>query len=404
MLVLVLMWWHLQRAVTCIDRTGKCWTRHPHLWRIGLALLLVFFSFGARLYYHFTGAGLVTDTLPMILTFVWMVMVMWFCTVLLSMDAWNCAVVVIQALRHKLDVHKPCRMLFSPRCIVLCASVFTLVALLSGLYCVRHPRVVYQEFSSPLVPKESDGYRMMLISDIHLKEMHYPDGIIEAVEDAIASEKPDVIVHAGDFIDGPWSNDVSKYTNRIAQWHAPDGKFASYGNHDGYSGWDVSAKWHERAGFTLIGQRSGNASANPQPWLFLAAADDESVWTQYRYGMPRQKESREERKKNQEAIRNKVETLPAVPDAQLGILIRHRPQLPAALAPEYKMMLSGHTHGGQVFPFNFIVYATYGLRTGVPQWARAVWVYICRGTGFWGPPLRFLEPSEIVIITFHSET
>jgi uncharacterized protein len=400
---LVLMWWHLQRAVTCIDRNGKCWTAHPHLWRLGLLLVLFALGFGPRCYYWLTGAGFVTDTVPMILSFVWMIMVMWFCTVALAMDAWNCGVVIIQALRHKLDAKQPCHGLASPRCIAFCASAFTLIALLSGLYTTRHPRVVYQDFSSAIVPKDADGYRMLLISDLHLKQEHYPEVILDAVERAIASEKPDVIVHAGDFIDGPWSRDVNKYTDRIAQWGAPDGKFASFGNHDGYSGWDVSAAWHERAGFTLLGQRSGIASAAPQPWLFLAASDDESVWGAWRYGEARAKLTLAERRKQHEEIRARVENLPVVGTKQLGVLLRHQPKLPQTLAPEYKMMLSGHTHGGQVFPFNFVVYATYGLRTGVPQLARNVWIYICRGTGFWGPPLRFLEPPEIVIITFHPE-
>lgn len=396
---LLLMWWHLQRAVTCADDSGHRWCRRPWLWRAGIATLLALLAFGPRLWFLLTRQGLKTDTLPMVFSFTWMVMVMWFCTAALAMDAWNCVVVAVQFLRGRIDVRRRCVAMITPRWLTAAAAAFAIFALVSGWHGARHPRVVHQEFFSPLVPESADGYRLMLISDLHLRQRRYPLSILDAVEVAVREEKPDLIVHAGDFIDGPWSGDVGAMTDRIAAWPAPDGKIAVFGNHDGYAGWEGSRAWHERAGFELVGQRVGKAAMLPTPWLHVAGSDDEAVWFDAGPRRTRGMTAAQRAAAMREATR-RVEALPEPPPGVLAVLLRHRPIVPEGLPGGYRMMLSGHTHGGQVFPFNLVVYATYGLRTGIPQCSHALWIYICRGTGFWGPPLRFLEPPEIVIITF----
>lgn len=401
---LALMWWHLQRAVTCADADGRVWCRHPRSWRAALAAMLLLLSYGPRGWFMLRGDPMGNGSLLMELCFVWMVMVLWFCTAALCVDVWNGFALLCQFAQRKLFRRTSRCPLISPRHAACAAAAFTAVALVCGLCGVRHPRVVHREIASAAVPASADGYRLMLLSDLHFRQQRYPAAILDAVEAALQSEKPDLLVHAGDFVDGPWSGDISPLVERVRRWTLPDGKFAVLGNHDAYAGRLASVRWHEQAGLRLLGQSVEKCSARPNAWLFLGGADDEAVWRLDR-ALLRQRAVREGGESMpQHEIRRIVEELPEVPESCFGLLLRHQPLVPRKLPAGYAAMVSGHTHGGQVFPFNFVVYATYGLRTGVPQWSRNLWIYICRGTGFWGPPLRFLEPPEITVITFRHQS
>jgi hypothetical protein len=98
--------------------------------------------------------------------------------------------------------------------------------------------------------------------------------------------------------------------------------------------------------------------------------------------------------------------LPAGPRTAATILLKHQPRVSRAAEDRFDVQLSGHTHGGQIFPFNFAVALLYplgpgrhdlpgpaGARTGGPT------VYVSRGTGTWGPPLRLASPPEVTLIT-----
>lgn len=81
------------------------------------------------------------------------------------------------------------------------------------------------------------------------------------------------------------------------------------------------------------------------------------------------------------------------------ILLAHQPRsAPAAAAADFSLQLSGHTHGGQFFPWNLFVPLQQPFTAGLHQVQR-MWIYISRGTGYWGPPKRLGAPSEIALIT-----
>jgi predicted MPP superfamily phosphohydrolase len=85
-------------------------------------------------------------------------------------------------------------------------------------------------------------------------------------------------------------------------------------------------------------------------------------------------------------------------DAALRVLLAHQPRsAPAAEAAGFDLQLSGHTHGGQFLPWNFLVRLQQPFTAGLNRWRR-MWVYTSRGTGYWGPPKRFGAPSEITLL------
>jgi predicted MPP superfamily phosphohydrolase len=69
----------------------------------------------------------------------------------------------------------------------------------------------------------------------------------------------------------------------------------------------------------------------------------------------------------------------------------------------FDLQLSGHTHGGQIFPFNWLTRLAYPAGTGLSKVGDHTWLYVSRGTGTWGPPIRFLAPSELTVIELRGE-
>jgi len=81
------------------------------------------------------------------------------------------------------------------------------------------------------------------------------------------------------------------------------------------------------------------------------------------------------------------------------VLLAHQPRsAPAARAAGFDLQLSGHTHGGQFLPWNFLVRLQQPFTAGLARLGK-LWVYTSRGTGYWGPPLRLGAPSEITLLT-----
>jgi predicted MPP superfamily phosphohydrolase len=86
------------------------------------------------------------------------------------------------------------------------------------------------------------------------------------------------------------------------------------------------------------------------------------------------------------------------PDSDVRVLLAHQPKSAfAARAVGFDLQLSGHTHGGQYFPFNLLVRLFQPFVAGLHR-LEAMWLYVSRGTGYWGPPLRLGAPAEITLI------
>lgn len=243
-------------------------------------------------------------------------------------------------------------------------------------------RVKEYDIYSERVPAEFDGYRVMLLSDLHFGT--YGSGRIVRIVADIIRNTPNlgVVIHAGDMLDSKNIPDVTEHCNilREAAANVRDGIYGVNGNHDVYATWENTKRYHRQAGITLLGKFAGNGdSAILHDWLQLSGIDY--------------------------IISHEQSAPPSNPDC-FNILVKHLPGQPPNMTDvDYQLMLSGHTHGGQMFPFNFFVNFINRHRTSKLYYnPDGCSYYICQGTGFWGPPLRFFIPAEAVIFNLRSKS
>ncbi len=216
--------------------------------------------------------------------------------------------------------------------------------------------------------------RVVQISDLHLGPMTYP-GRLTPVLQAVQAAKPDLVVSTGDLVDGKVPNRPS-VTTALRDLKAPLGKFAVLGNHEYYYGLERARTFIREAGFTLL----ENETVMVDPGLIIAGVDDDPG-----------------RGSNGGQTPGEADLLRRVPDQAFGLLLKHRPVISAA-GKRFDLQLSGHTHGGQIFPFDYLVRLRYPFPLGLIQLEEGGRLYTSRGTGTWGPPVRFLSPPEITVI------
>ena len=240
----------------------------------------------------------------------------------------------------------------------------------------RLARVVEVKVPIEGLPAELEGYTLVQISDIHVGPT-IKRGYLNAIVTRVNGLQADAIAITGDLVDGSVAR-LRLHTEPLARLAARDGVFFVTGNHEYYSG---AEQWiHElrRLGLTVllnqhVVRRRGAAS------LVIAGVTD--------YSGHHFHESH--RSDPQAALRG------APRDAAARILLAHQPRsAEAGAAAGFDLQLSGHTHGGQFFPWNLFVPLQQPFTAGLNR-LRTLWVYTSRGTGYWGPPKRFGAPSEI---------
>ena len=239
----------------------------------------------------------------------------------------------------------------------------------------RTAGVVTVEVPLAGLPRALDGFRIVQISDIHVGPTigrRYLEGIVEAVNRL----RPDLVAITGDLVDGSVPElraDVAPLS-RLSSKH---GSFFVTGNHEYYSG---VAPW-----LVELGQLGIKVLHNEHvviehrgAQLVLAGVPD--------YSAGRFHESHRS---------NPQQAIAGAPQRATKVLLAHQPRsAPAAAEAGFDLQLSGHTHGGQFLPWNFFVRFQQPFTAGLHRLGR-MWVYVSRGTGYWGPPKRFGAPSEI---------
>jgi len=262
---------------------------------------------------------------------------------------------------------------WSARLVVIGAGVVTLL----GLWNARRiARVVTVEVPLHDLPQALRGFTIVQISDVHVGptiRQRYVEGIVDAVNRL----SPDVVAITGDLVDGSVA-ELGGHVAPLARLVARDGSFFVTGNHEYYSGAGPWVAELSRLGIRVllnehvVIQRSGAK-------LVLAGVPDYSAghFDQAHRSDP------------QAAIAG------APADAQVKVLLAHQPRTaPAAQRAGFDLQLSGHTHGGQFLPWNFFVRLQQPFTAGLHRLGE-LWIYVSRGTGYWGPPKRFGAPSEI---------
>lgn len=263
--------------------------------------------------------------------------------------------------------------------IVLVALSFAAVGLRRGLGSPETKRV---EVHLDRWPRELDGFRIVQLSDIHIGPILGKPFAEELVQRANALE-PDLIAVTGDLVDGL----VSRLADEVAPFgglRARHGVFFVTGNHDHYSG---AAHWCEELGglgIRVLRNERVTIGANGAAFE-LAGVDD------HRSGF--------ESGTGGEDLDAALDGLPA---DRAVVLLAHDPStFKQASKMGVDLQISGHTHGGQIWPFEYFVRLAVPFVAGLYRRGDAQ-VYVSRGTGFWGPPMRLGAPAELTEITLRS--
>ncbi len=242
---------------------------------------------------------------------------------------------------------------------------------------MRGPRLVRLRIAPARWPAALDGFRLVQISDVHLGAILGRD-FAESIVERVNALDPDLIAITGDLVDGPVER-LGAEAEPFSRLRARHGVFFVTGNHDHYSGVDPWVDLVRGLGIRVL--RNERVSIEHAGGAFdLAGVDD------YRGGYSGTTSD----VKKALAGRDPLRPL---------LLLAHDPSTFHAASREgVDLQLSGHTHGGQIWPFRYLVRLAVPWVAGLYARAESQ-LYVSRGTGFWGPPMRLFAPAEIGELT-----
>ncbi|MGI4779288.1 MAG: metallophosphoesterase [Janthinobacterium lividum] len=241
------------------------------------------------------------------------------------------------------------------------------------------------------LPTAFDGFTIAQLSDLHVGPT-IRRGYIQRIVDRVNRLEPDAIAITGDLVDGTVAA-LRSHIAPLADLKAHHGVFAVTGNHEYYAGAHAWIAEMRRLGMrvlmnehVLIGATGAGAAQNDEEiddaTLVLAGVTDFNA-----------------AHFDAAHASNPTAALAGAPSgATTRVLLAHQPRsAPEAAAAGFQLQLSGHTHGGQFFPWNLAVPLQQPFTAGLNRLG-GMWVYTSRGTGYWGPPKRFGAPSEITLL------
>ncbi|WP_229074577.1 metallophosphoesterase [Actinoplanes sp. DH11] len=266
--------------------------------------------------------------------------------------------------------------------VVLLISVVLLVW--GHTEAMRVSRVRRVDVTVPRLGPGLDGLKVVQITDTHygpIDRSRWSQGVTRVIN----SLEPDVVAHTGDIADGQ----VAQRTSQAAPLGDVRATFARVyvtGNHEYYSGalgWVdhmTSLGWDALHNRHIVITRGGDS-------LIIAGVDDRTAAGS---GLPGHHADHEA------ALAGTDPSLPV-------LLLAHQPhQIDAAVQHGVDLQLSGHTHGGQMWPFHYLVRLDQPVLQGLSRHSERTQLYTSRGTGFWGPPFRIFAPSEITLLTLRA--
>jgi predicted MPP superfamily phosphohydrolase len=271
------------------------------------------------------------------------------------------------------------------RIVAVSVAVVSLVLLPWGYTeAMRVPRVRRVAVTLPRLGKGLDGLRVVLLTDTHygpIDRARWSARVIEKVNELDA----DIVCHTGDIADGTVAErreqaaPLGTVRARLARTYVT-GNHEYFGEAEGWLDHMRELGWQPLHNRHVVVERDGAR-------LVVAGVDDRTAASSGRPG---------HRADHAAALAG------TDPDTPV-LLLAHQPkQVPDAVAHGVDLQLSGHTHGGQIWPFHLLVRTDQPVLHGLTRHGERTQLYTSRGTGFWGPPFRVFAPSEITLLTLHS--
>jgi len=249
----------------------------------------------------------------------------------------------------------------------------------SGILNARYLRTRNLQLNIEKAAHSPDRLRIVMVSDIHLGTIIHNSRLQRIVE-RINGQKPDVILLVGDVFD----EDVTSLMEQnialvLKRLNSRYGVFAVPGNHEYYSGIDSAISYLKQSNITVLRDSVAKVANS----FYLVGRDDRTL---NQFGGKR---------------KSLAELLQGVDRTYPIILMDHQPfHLEEAEKYGVDLQLSGHTHHGQLFPFNLITNRVYELSWGYEQRGKTHY-YVSCGVGTWGPPVRLGNVPEVVTIDLH---
>jgi predicted MPP superfamily phosphohydrolase len=348
---------------------GKVWLAFPHSTALTLALL--FFGFAmtfspllpwqlAKWNWH--NATIVVSWV----VYLWMGLLFLFCSIALAFD-----------IGHTLATVLGFKWPLNGSSALLVVGLSALAMLGYGFVEARQIHVERIKIATPKLSPAIGQVTIAQLSDLHLGVM-LGDGFLDRIIARLRELKPEIVVATGDIVDGQ-GDDLDELARHFLAYKPPKGSYAVIGNHEVYAGLDNSLRFMRSAGFNVLRGESAATGG-----IILSGIDDPSAGAH-----------------NKEAG---VDTIlaPASPGkGDFIVLLKHQPVVDNEIP--FDLQLSGHVHGGQIFPFGLLTRLVYGVGTGLTRLADGRELYVSRGAGTWGPPIRLFAAPEITLITIESE-
>ncbi len=256
------------------------------------------------------------------------------------------------------------------------------LAALAFIQASRPPMITELEIKLESLPAEHDGLEVVVISDTHLGAFIDADWL-KARVDQINALQPDLVFLLGDVFEGDYPlDDPDAMQEALRDLDPPLGVWAVTGNHELHGGYDASIRFLEDAGIVVL----RNEWREVLPGMAVGGVDDGG------HG-----------ESTGEAAARIRRVLDSVPVNAATILLTHRPRkVEEAASAGAELMLSGHTHGGQVWPFSYLARLANPLFVGRYEIGNMT-AFVTRGAGTWGPRMRLWSPGEIVKIVLRSD-
>ena len=236
----------------------------------------------------------------------------------------------------------------------------------------------------PGLPTALDGFSIAQITDVHVGPT-IKKGYVRNIVERVNGLNADAVAITGDVVDN--SVDIlAEHTAPLGELKARHGSFIVTGNHEYYSGADAWMAEFRRLGLRTLANEHAILDHDGAQ-LVMAGVNDYSAT------------HRDPGETSAELHGSDPEkALAGSPTQSPKILLAHQPRTaPAAAKAGFDLQLSGHTHGGQFWPWNLFVRMQQPYTAGLHRRGK-LWVYTSRGTGYWGPPKRFGAPSEITLL------
>ncbi len=260
-------------------------------------------------------------------------------------------------------------------------SVPLLLCLILGLaayalYEAHTPRVVRLTLPTAKLPARATRLRLVAVSDVHIGPT-VGARQVRAITELARKENPDLFLMLGDLVDANM-NGRHQEEELLRSVPARYGKFAVLGNHEAYRGEQNSLRFIRAAGFRVLRGEAAQAGG-----ITIVGVDDPAFGGR------------------QAANTSSLPLLQSADRSRFTLLLQHRPLGSEEGAGLFDLQLSGHTHGGQIWPARYLVRRVHKFAQGLNTLSGPMGtglLYLSNGVGYWGPPMRLWTPPEVVVI------